>query len=318
MTTETTGPNPGAVDDDIVVLDGTDPATPPAAATPPPDARGDVVVTAIRTFGGLLANVTVVTALLVYFGWRRSETQAQRLGVDESILGMSTRDYVIRSIGPVLALLIGVAVAGLAWVWLDRHLVKWVATRRRDRGSTLVLFVLSVAWFVLPVVVVALGYVWRPGAYVLFPASIGAGVLLMLYGGRLRQQLYGTQRPNQALTQAFVAVIVAACLFWTASNYAEVLGNSLADSFSRNVDRRTGVVVYSERRLYIDAPGAAESKLAADEEAYRYRYTGLRLLEHTGGTYFLISDQWSPRYGVVIALKDADNGLRLEFVRDRR
>ena len=40
---------------------------------------------------------------------RRSETQSQRLGIDQSILGLSTRDYLLRSIGPVLVLLIGVS-----------------------------------------------------------------------------------------------------------------------------------------------------------------------------------------------------------------
>lgn len=49
----------------------------------------------------------------------------------------------------------------------------------------------------------------------------------------------------------------------------------------------------------------------------RYRYEGLRLLEHTGGRYFLISDGWTRRYGVLFVVPD-DGSLRLELVRDRR
>lgn len=48
--------------------------------------------------------MTVLTALPVYFGWQRSEVQARQLGIDESILGMSTRDYVVITLadrGPV-------------------------------------------------------------------------------------------------------------------------------------------------------------------------------------------------------------------------
>jgi hypothetical protein len=70
---------------------------------------------------GLLANATVLTALLVYFGWRRAETQANRMGFAESLLGMSTQDYLLRSIGPLLPLLLTVAVAGLVCLWVDRR-----------------------------------------------------------------------------------------------------------------------------------------------------------------------------------------------------
>jgi hypothetical protein len=77
------------------------------------------------------------------------------------------------------------------------------------------------------------------------------------------------------------------------------------------------VVVYSPAHLHVDAPGAREEPLPPDQSAYKFRYVGLRLLEHTGGHYFLISDDWSPRYGVVVMLAD-DDPVRLEFVRDRR
>ena len=47
--------------------------------------------------GAVLANVAVLTALLVYFGWTRSEVYNRRIGIDESILGMLTREYLLRS-----------------------------------------------------------------------------------------------------------------------------------------------------------------------------------------------------------------------------
>src|SRR5690348_6809754 len=61
----------------------------------------------LKRVGAVFANVAVITALLVYFGWTRSEVQSKRLGIDESILGMSTRDYLLRSVGPVLVLVLG-------------------------------------------------------------------------------------------------------------------------------------------------------------------------------------------------------------------
>src|SRR5829696_7273881 len=82
---------------------------------------------ALRALASIGANVTVLTALLIYFGWRRSETQARVLGIDESILGMSTRDYVVRSVGPLLAPLVVVGMAGLGWLWLHAAITRALA-----------------------------------------------------------------------------------------------------------------------------------------------------------------------------------------------
>jgi hypothetical protein len=59
---------------------------PPHAADERDD-RNDL----IRRMGAVLANVGVLTALLVYFGWKRSEVQSRRLGIDESILPAAQR-----------------------------------------------------------------------------------------------------------------------------------------------------------------------------------------------------------------------------------
>src|SRR4051794_8995316 len=53
------------------------------------------LLSAVGTFG---PPVTIVTALLVYFGWARSQRQAQAMGLDVSQFGYSTQDYVLRSI----------------------------------------------------------------------------------------------------------------------------------------------------------------------------------------------------------------------------
>jgi hypothetical protein len=302
----------------------------PAITEPAAGARtGDVMKEALRPALGFLANVTVVTALLVYFGWRRAETQADRLGIDESILGMSTREYLLRSVGPVLTLLVGIGVGGLVWLSIERRLTPRLQTREpalpdgdrtRARVARLVLRLLGLAWLILPAAVFLMGYVWPAPAFVLFPASIGMGVLLWLYATNLRQpegasgSRQGGQRP---LAAVFAGVLVLVCLFWTASNYAEVLGRQLADDFAADIAGLPGVAVYSESQLHLDGPGVDETELS-DEGTVRYRYRGLRLLEHTGGKFFLVSDGWTTEYGVVFVMRDDDRSVRLDFVRDRR
>lgn len=283
---------------------------------------------ALRPALAFLANVTVVTALLVYFGWRRAETQADRLGIDESILGMSTREYVLRSVGPVLTLLVAIGVGGLIWVSVERRLTPKLQTpdpeltdvdRPRARVAGLVVLLLGLAWLILPALAFLMGYVWPALAFVLFPVSIGGGVLLWLYATYLRQTQCGFARwlAGQRQFVIFAGVLVLVCVFWTASNYAEVLGRQLADDFADDIAGLPGVAVYSDSRLHLDGPGVDEAQLS-DEGAVHYRYRGLRLLEHTGGRYFLVSDGWTPEYGVVFVLHDDDQSVRLEFVRDRR
>jgi hypothetical protein len=301
------------------------PLRPPAAEAPvhPTDLTtgGDDRNELVRRMGAVLGNVAVITALLVYFGWTRSEVHARRLGIDESILGMSTREYMLRSVRPVLLLLIVIAAVGLLWLLMDRWLVSRLqAGGRSDWVVRWSLRLLPLGLIVLPLVVWVAGFTWPATAFIAFPLSCVAGLLLVLYAFHLRQMLPGA-RPlpagREVLLRAFTAIIVGIGLFTAAANYATVEGTELAENFSAEVTTLPSVVIYSPRHLHIDAPGAIEEPLPAAESAYRYRYVGLRLLEHTGGHYFLISDQWSPRYGVVVMLGDTDSAIRLEFVRNR-
>lgn len=335
----------------VAQIVGATAAIPPATPTSPPQvaptassaATGDVLKEALKPAIALLANVTVVTALLVYFGWRRAETQADRLGIDESVLGMTTREYILRSVGPVLVLLVGVAVCGLAWMALERRLTPLLSPAP-DTGIgpaapasapvRLTILALGLGWLLLPGLVYLLGFVLPAPAFVLFPASIGAGVLLWVYACQVRRARDrsdddrrtddghsgdGAEGPSR-LALVFVGLLVLVCLFWTASNYAEVLGHRLADDFVHEVHSLPGVVVSSEQPLFLDGPGIDEVPLAGPDTdgALRYRYEGLRLLENTGGRYFLVSDGWTPTDGVVFVLNDDDDTIRLDFVRNGR
>jgi hypothetical protein len=308
---------PDAVREPIPVSAGEEPLGAAEPGTGDRDDRNDL----IRRMGAVLANVAVLTALLVYFGWTRSEVYNRRIGIDESILGMSTRDYLLRSVRPVQLLLIVLAVVGLLWLLMDRWLLSRLqANGPYDRVLRWSLRLLPAGLIVLPLTAWLAGFIWAATAFIAFPLCLVAGLLLVLYAFHLRQLLPGAQAlpaGREALLRGFTAIIVGIGLFWAATNYATVEGTELAESFLADVTKLPSVVVYSPERLHINAPGAKEQRLPPKQSMYKYRYVGLRLLEHTGGRYFLISEGWSPRYGVVVMLAD-DDPVRLEFVRDRR
>jgi hypothetical protein len=279
----------------------------------------EVLKEALKSLAALLANVTVLTALLVYFGWVRAEVHAARLGIDESLLGMTVQEYVLRSVGPVVLMIIAVCVTGLVWLVIEPHLRR--ATRPRPDGSrtwwgAALLRLLSFGWLLLPLLAWLLGEFRPVLATILFPASIGAGILLWLWARSVRragQQPAGSTK-DSPLTTVLVGVLVVVCLFWSATNYAQDLGRQLADGFASSIERRPAVVVYSTTPLHLNGPGVVEQDLPAEEGA-TYRYTGLRFVEHTGGNYFLVSDGWTRRYGVFFVLPDDNESMRFEFVR---
>ena len=279
-------------------------------------ASADTSSGAWRQFATIATNVAILTALLVYFGWRRMETQAAQIGVDQSIFGYGTRDYLLRSVGPVLQLLAIVGAAGLMAVYLNR------ALRHRaekhgpaDHVLRITLFIMSVSWLLLPLLAYAFGYVIPAIAFVAFPLTIAAGVLFLVYSSHLRRELQGSCMPLagwRSVERASVLIVLCITGFWATSNYAEVLGSQLADAIINHVSDLTSVTVYAPQRLAISASGTHESAIPGTAQVYHYRYTGLRLLGHTGGRYFLISDLWKPSYGVIIVLEDSPP-LRFEF-----
>lgn len=299
--------------------------TPPAAQAPAA-APNESLAAVLRPVIAFLANVTVISALLVYFGWRRSATQSDLLGVSQAVFGMSTQDYLLRSVRPVLVLLVGVAVAGVLWVLLDR----WLAPRVRGShggvqsdppGSGLTTWVLRLlgwAWLVLPALVWLMGLRWRPLAFVLFPASIGVGALLLLYAAHLRGVDAGGDEQASRRVQvlrACGALVAGVCVFWTAANYAHLEGVQLARSLDGDVTQLPAVVLHSDRPLHLEGPGVAVEELTGEEGTALHRYSGLRLLEFSGGSYFLVSDGWSTAYGVVTVLPRDDPGIRVQFLR---
>ncbi|MEV8442630.1 hypothetical protein AB0425_35075 [Actinosynnema sp. NPDC051121] len=268
------------------------------------DAPGKDHPDAVQRVGEALANVTVLTGLLVYFGWRRSDVQARELGIDSTVLDMSTTDYVLRSVGPVFLLL--AVVVGLALVcrWLEPRVR--AAGHRPGRRARVLTAALSLAWLILPALAVALGVLFPVTSFYAFPLAVGGGILLSLYGSRLR-------RPDAhpTWTRVLTFAVVSLSLFWSAGNYAEVRGVELARRYADDVSGQTSVAVYARERLHIAAPGACEEPLPADGSRYRFRYLGLRLFGKVGAKYFLISDGWTRDRGTVVVL--ADDDIRVEL-----
>ena len=343
--------------------------------------------------GAIVGPTTALTALLYYFGWAWARAQFSYFAVDQKELGLSTTDYLLRSLAgafwPVIFLLV-VIIVGL-WMYstvnqaLHRpELPAWgvravfacvvaAGVLLAIRGSTgvarpgsrdaiwtlsclgglVVLLWVLLAMLLAPLMVrtlqnhllrrvllllplgvsaallvarrhrvVELGQAFD---FLLTPLSVAAAIALLSYAVQLSRHLRRADGQTggldaravrlAAITQAMVLLLIGFCLFWFIGAYAGATGNKTAYTTARDLHKQTGVIVYSAKRLQItDAPGTKETSLSGTDSAYRFKYTGLRLLAQSNDRYFLLPDGWSAIHPVTIVLLDT-NDIRVDLIR---
>jgi hypothetical protein len=310
------------------IRDGTQPAagTPDPAPEPRPDEQAAEPLTSglpqlARLLGTVVAPTTLLTSLLFYFGWSHAYYFYDYFGVNSTLLGLTTRDYVQRAVDGLFLPMMVVAGVGLLALWAHSLL-----RARLDEGPhrRLLRLVAAIAAVGL---VLAVGGFWsvfvatRLRRYLYgtaAPLSLALGVLLLVYAVQVWRSVAGGRRvPGPAWGRvaewAAVFVLVGLSLFWAANNYSVAVGRQRAYQMVLDLPREPGVVLFSERSLSLAAPGVREVRCKDPQAGYRFRYDGLRLLPQSGDQYMLLPATWSRRNGVTILIPRNDS-LRLELV----
>ena len=260
--------------------------------------------------------LTVATALLVYFGWARTDAQAKAMGLDVSLFGYTVQDFILRSIQSLFQPLAWLVVIGLLWLMLDRAVSRLLEAgryRKAVHSTATVVMLLGFAY----AAVMWLAISARPGQIVLYaPFLIAGGLVVGAWGLSVRRRSAerGQTAPRftpRALERSLVFVLVTLLLFWGTSDYAQALGRGAAIDYQERSGLLPTAVVYSKERLAVGAPNVREES-AGSEAAPLYRYTGLRLLVVSGGRIFLLNEGWSLDRGRVVVLQD-DGSVRVEY-----
>jgi hypothetical protein len=109
-----------------------------------------------------------------------------------------------------------------------------------------------------------------------------------------------------------VSLLLILCLFWATSEYVAATARGRALYFAAGLAREPSVVIYSDKRLFLAGPGILEEPLPDQPTAaYRYRYSGMRLLVESQGRYFLLPAGWRP--GTATLMLDQGTGMRIEL-----
>jgi hypothetical protein len=255
-----------------------------------------------------VAPATFLTAVLFYYGYVSSRAQFRYFGVDVDTIGLSTRDYVMRSPQALLVPLLLVPALGAGLVLAARVLDRRVPRERLRAVTWLSAAVLGVG------LVMLFGYAWLgswPYYPMVTPLVIAAGLLGLVWCWRR------TGVRPAAVVMSLLAVGV--CVFWATATLAQWTGLGAAQRTARNLGELPAVVMDTKERLYLGTQpeaGVTETTLPADDgQAYRYRYRGLRLLIQAGDRMFLVPDHWTPSNSTLM-VPIGDVRVRFRFVND--
>ncbi|SHR09499.1 Uncharacterised protein [Mycobacteroides abscessus subsp. abscessus] len=270
------------------------------------------VIAVITTVG---TPLTMITALLLYFGWARSDAQSQWMGIEVSLFRFSTQDYVLRSISTLYLPILATAVIGIAWLAAHRAVTEKIerdGTTDTIRVICRVTMLGGLAVAILGVVMPALTRHWEPGS-VVWPLMIAIGTALAVYGRHVSRQGRERARPRNAIARphdvleaVLVGIVIAAALFWAVQGYADIVGRGYAQRYEDSVSSLPRATAVSESPLGIDSPVVRTEQIAAGPKTL-YRTTGLRLLAESGGRLFLMTEGWTIRDGSIIVLDESDS-----------
>jgi hypothetical protein len=265
-----------------------------------------------------VAPATLLSALLLYFGYVSSRAQYLYFGVDVDAIGLSTRDYVMRSPQPLLVPLLVVGLVGAAALVAHLVIARREVARRVALGVAIAGAVTLGSGVVLLVAYPIFGGWW---AYaVATPLLLAAGTVLVMYASRW---LVGRPRDlperdrRTALRAALLlgALIVATSLFWAVATVAEWTGRGVAMSTARELHRLPLVILDTQERLYLTDGIVEEFELPAEGgQTFRYRYRGFRLLVHGGDRLFLVPSRWSSANSTLVVPLDGSVRVQFRFV----
>ena len=278
----------------------------------------------------VVAPITVISALLFYFGYVSSRAQYAYFGVDVDTIGLSTQDYVMRSPQPLLVPLLALVVIAVAFVALHLAVTAWVARARPERARTVTRRVLYAGLAVLAagitlIILYPLLADW-PYYNLVTPIVVAVGAGTVAYTWRLASRLPqpdALPAPPSSPTlrrmgQVLLWVLVGATLFWSTATIAQWSGRGLARYDARHLDRLPSVILDTKERLFTRDPGVEETALlpATAGQTYHFRYRHLRLLIEGKDRMFLIPDTWSASDSTLVVPLDDSVRVRFQFQND--
>lgn len=274
-----------------------------------------------RMFQDLLAlagPISLVTALLYYFGRASAQSFYGYFGVSLGTLNLSTTAYLVGTgdtlFRPVATLLLAAILLPLADALYRRLVSALPQTRRSWPVAGVLVLGTGAAGF-------GLSAVYGSPGNALPALALACGAVLIEYGlwattrfarpaPMLRETITATARVRRGSTVA----VVGLAAFWAVTISAHDRGAADARAVEEALPILPQAVVYSDKDLNLPGPRVAVSRLTGDGTAHRFRYNGLRPLTYANNRWFLLPVGWRHDNGsTIIVLEDATDGVRVDL-----
>jgi hypothetical protein len=262
----------------------------------------------LKVVGAVSGSTALIVALLIYFGWARTQAYFGYFGVPADIVAYSTEQYVLRSARPMFVIffvIIGIVVsAEVVKVAIGSRL----ASVSRHLTTAADLLAVGLLVFAILVAVNLVGLEPRP---VLVPAALLAAAIMLRFSTGLGLASGGMFSQSRLLRAASTLVVLV-LLFKLVGNYAVYHGESTAETNSRNPSILHSVAIESATALQLD-PKHVTRETVDRGGSTGYRYSGLHLLAVGKDRYFFLPRNWKSSTVPVVALsRSAD--VTLEFL----
>jgi hypothetical protein len=292
------------------------------------------VRSALEAVGSIVAQTTLLAALLYYFGYMYTEILARQFGLNATILGYSSQDYVVRSFRPIVPAFGFLLLVGLACLGIHVKIRGWVDSGRRLSLVERLAGIMAVGGIAL----VVIGILAFLGAFndlvheevgklirshlIVLPLTVLIGVVSGAYGIQIRRVWLSSGLEREAVRReprwlrslrlALIFVLIAVNVFWAAGEWASFAGSDVAHGMMDSLPKRPQAIVHSKVDLGIDSTGGITVQHAPNGgDGYPFRYGGLKYWTQSNGKYFLLSDCWTEGRGRTVVLTD-DNNLWVE------
>jgi hypothetical protein len=299
----------------------------------------------------IAAPVTVLGALLFYFGYVSSASEYAYFGINVDTIGLSTQDYIMRSPQTLLVPLLVLTLVSAAFLMLNGVVrgrilaalsspagpsgpaerpaeqadrIRYLARRSQIPGLAL-LAAGVVLLFVYPYV--------RDWAFygLVTPSLIALGCAIIAYAARIIAMLdrLGSHQEDRTAgpaaqagasplarrtTGVVIVLVIAASIFWATATVAQWSGRGLAQYSAVHFGSLPSVILDTRERLFLRDPDIEETQLPPSQgQTFHYRYRGLRLLIEGQNRMFLVPGSWSASDSTLIVPLDGSVRVQFEF-----
>ncbi len=271
---------------------------------------------------GIVAPTTLVTALLLYFGYLSTQARFRYFGADLDLINLTTTDLLFYGSDAVFAAVVVLTLAVLlgAGVYLAG---KWfVSEPRRDAAvgwTSLALLYLGLLLLV-GALVGMFTKATLTGRLIEVPLALMLSALMLRYSLWLwqaraadREKPLWTPPPGAVdLIRGALLVLLIAGLFWTCALASSLYGGNRAADMAKELRFYPGVILYTQDAIDSPPAGVTYTDLGK-KQSFRHRYHGLRLLAESDGRLFLVPVRWSPSTSRVLVVENS-SGIRLQLI----